>query len=449
MKKNVMLTFCMIAMTMCLSFRALTAQDVDRQSLRSGAIDSKVRTGVENQKNLDAYVKDQQRDLDNYKKDISERVNGLQTGSAEEKQAAIAKYIEEREALTTNNIEARTRELYKYSGEATPEMKQQIQSDRAAKEAFDQTPGGDREKFEGAGNAYASSMGYPKYGDLPQDPRFLEGQQKVTELENYKKDISERINGLQQGSAEEKQAAIAKAVEEKTREVYKFQGEPSEDIKQKMAVDNAVKQVYDGTPDYNPKYNEANQRLRDLENYKNEMTERINGLQEGSAEEKQAAIAKAVEEKTREVYQLQGAPIEAVNERMAKDRAEKPVMDVAPGSGAPINETKLNAITGSEGTLQNIKQMANTGAPEALSSETPPSESPATPTTEGEDASAETPGSTTASDALVAPTTEGEDASTDATVVSPQVDLNASPETNTTPTSSDAVETTSDAEENL
>ena len=391
MKKNVMLIFSMIAMTMCLSFSALTAQDVDRQSLRSGAIDSKVRTGVENQKNLDAYVKDQQRDLDNYKKDISERVNGLQTGSAEEKQAAIAKYIEEREALTTNNIEARTRELYKYSGEATPEMKQQIQSDRAAKEAFDQTPGGDREKFEGAGNAYASSMGYPKYGDLPQDPRFLEGQQKVTELENYKKDISERINGLQQGSAEEKQAAIAKAVEEKTREVY----------------------------------------------------------------------------------QLQGAPIEAVNERMAKDRAEKPVMDVAPGSGASIDESKLNAITGSEGTLQNIKQMANTGAPVEQASETPPSESPATPTTEGEDASTETPGSTTASeapatpttegedasaetpvtptasDALVAPTTEGEDASTDATVVSPQVDPSAPTETNITPTDSDAVETSSDAEENL
>lgn len=274
MNKSVLFKW-MIALAMCIQFNTLTAAAADemqakseqdarmREKVSTGKLESQVKEGVPKQKNLDDYVKDQQRDLENYKKDITEQINGLQTGSPEEKQAAIAKRIKEREDQTANNIKSRTRELYKYQGEPTEEIKQQMQSDKAAKEAFDQTPGGDREKYEGAVNSYATSMGYPKYGELPNDPRFREGIQKQQEIESYKKDISEKIEGLQ-ATPEDKQAGIAKLVKEKTREVYKFQGEPSEAIKEKMKLDTALKKMY----------GDASGGINDqkLSNYTNEMT---------------------------------------------------------------------------------------------------------------------------------------------------------------------------------
>ena len=142
MKKNVMLTTCMIAMTMCLSFSQLTAADAPKevQPPEMGGMglakpDPKLREAV-----------DRQNAIQEYEAKITDVVKNKK-GPEEEQKAEIAKIVD-----------AKTQEVYKYQGEPTEEIKQQMLTDKAAKDALDNTPGSAAEKWFAATDAYNNQV---------------------------------------------------------------------------------------------------------------------------------------------------------------------------------------------------------------------------------------------------------------------------------------------------
>ena len=182
MKRNMMFTTCMTAMTMC--FSTLTATIANNNLLAQVNLDtskSPLTKTDTNEANVlpDPRLResiDRQKAVQEYEGQITDIVNGKYLGKnvpEEEKKAEIAKVVD-----------TKIQEVYKYQGEATDEIKQQIEIDREAKAAFDkpleswqQGGSSDYFRYENARPVYdqkRESLGIPVDQEKPEPTTNVE-----------------------------------------------------------------------------------------------------------------------------------------------------------------------------------------------------------------------------------------------------------------------------------